>query len=272
MTVGNHELWHDPATDGADSFEKLLTIYEVCTAVGAHATPALLEGSAGRPGVAVVPLQSWYHCNFLRSGPVVDAPHDHPLRMMDGGCKWPPAVAKCSTSAGLSRLFARCNEEVLAQALGTAAAAGGTAATPPPPAVPPGYTVVSFSHFLPHAQLHRTHPSALADRLGDVEGSQLLGAQVRVPFTTATTTSLSSHLAFLAFLPPALPLHHLRHPPLAAWAPPPPPPPHDPGAAPLPRRARLRPQPLQHRRPARPHALRAAPARQPAGARVPAVL
>ena len=29
-----------------------------------------------------------------------------------------------------------------------------------------GHSVVSFSHFLPRPELHRTHPSALADRLG----------------------------------------------------------------------------------------------------------
>ena len=33
--AGNHELWHDAATDGVDSFEKLLTIYELITALGA---------------------------------------------------------------------------------------------------------------------------------------------------------------------------------------------------------------------------------------------
>ena len=42
-------------------------------------SPNAAACAAGRPGVAVVPLQSWYHCNFLRSGPVVDAPHDFAL-------------------------------------------------------------------------------------------------------------------------------------------------------------------------------------------------
>ena len=140
------------------------------TELGAHAAPALLGGggAAGRR-VAVVPLQSWHHCNFLSGGPVADMPGDHPLRHMDGGCKWPAAVARCSTSAGVARLFARCNEELLRQALGTEEGAAVAAR---------GHDMVSFSHFLPRPELHRTHPSALADRLGDVEGSLLLGAQV----------------------------------------------------------------------------------------------
>ena len=143
------------------------------TELGAHAAPALLGGGGGGGGagrrVAVVPLQSWHHCNFLSSGPVADMPGDHPLRHMDGGCRWPAAVARCSTSAGVARLFARCNEELLRQALGTEEGAVAAAR---------GHSVVSFSHFLPRPELHRTHPSALADRLGDVEGSLLLGAQV----------------------------------------------------------------------------------------------
>ena len=68
--AGNHELWHDPATDGADSFGKLLAIYEMVTALGAHAAPALLGAGGGAgPRLAVVPLQSWHHCNFLAGGP-----------------------------------------------------------------------------------------------------------------------------------------------------------------------------------------------------------
>ena len=156
--AGNHELWHDPATDGADSFGKLLAIYEMVTDLGAHAAPALLGGGGGaEPQLAVVPLQSWHHCNFLAGGPVADMPSDHPLRQMDGSCRWPAAVARCSTSAGVARLFARCNEELLRQAVGTEEGAVAAAR---------GHSVVSFSHFLPRPELHRTHPSALADRLG----------------------------------------------------------------------------------------------------------
>ena len=63
--VGNHDLWHDAQTplDGADSFEKLLACYEIAADVGAHAAPALLGNASA--GVAVVPLQSWYHFGFL---------------------------------------------------------------------------------------------------------------------------------------------------------------------------------------------------------------
>ena len=147
--AGNHELWHDAATDGVDSFEKLLTIYELVTALGAHAAPAVLGSK-----VVVMPLQSWYHTGFTR-GTVVDMPRGHPLSMMDGGCRWPSCLGGSSVSSKLARFFAKCNEEAIAQA------ASWTS----------WCSCVSFSHFLPHAELHRTHPSALRDGLADVEGS-----------------------------------------------------------------------------------------------------
>ena len=154
--AGNHELWHDAATDGVDSFEKLLTIYELITALGAHAAPAVLGSK-----VVVMPLQSWYHTGFTR-GTVVDMPRGHPLSMMDGGCRWPSCLGGSSVSSKLAHFFAKCNEEAIAQA------ASWTS----------WCSCVSFSHFLPHAELHRTHPSALRDGLADVEGSVLLGEQV----------------------------------------------------------------------------------------------
>lgn len=194
--VGNHELWHDAGSDGADSIAKLLACYEIATEAGAHAAPALL-GS----GVAIVPLQSWYHANFLTGGPVDDLPRGHELRMMDSGCRWPEALGSSSTSAQLARFFARCNDDTLAQAR----SACGVAEDAPPPkrrrrsaggrlgegggdngsgdahpaAAAARRAILSFSHFLPRAELHRTHPSRLANRLGDVEGSMLLGEQAR---------------------------------------------------------------------------------------------
>ena len=87
---------------------------------------------------------------------------------MDGGCKWPPSLGASSTVAQLARFFARCNEDALHQALEEDGSTGRVA----------GRAVVSFSHFLPRPELHRTHPSKLGDRLGDVEGSLLLGEQV----------------------------------------------------------------------------------------------
>ena len=82
--------------------------------------------------------------------------------MMDGGCRWPSCIGGSSVSSKLARFFAKCNEEAIAQA------ASWTS----------WCSCVSFSHFLPHAELHRTHPSALRDGLADVEGSVLLGEQV----------------------------------------------------------------------------------------------
>lgn len=240
--VGNHELWHDAQSDGADSFEKLLACYEAATAAGAHAAPALLGSSSG--GVAIVPLQSWYHFGFLGGGPAADMPAGHALRMMDSGCVWPGALGGSSTAAGLARFFARCNEESLSQALSAEGrawllgragqeedagreeedagqeenagqeegASGGKrqkrlpaveravagarrrsragrrsvgqsagAQGGPPERAGDRRAVVSFSHFLPRAELHRTHPSRLGDRLGDVEGSALLGEQAGPP-------------------------------------------------------------------------------------------
>ena len=212
--VGNHDLWHDAKQplDGADSFEKLLACYEIAEDVGAHAAPAVL--GSGATGVAVVPLQSWYHFGFLGGGPVVDMPKSHELRMMDSGCRWPSPLGSSSTSAEPARFFAKCNEEILSQALSAEgrvwllgddsdgkenededeAPAGKRQKRLPserstqeavargqrPPTGDGGTrrAVISFSHFLPRAELHRTHPSRLGDRLGDVEGSTLLGEQV----------------------------------------------------------------------------------------------
>ena len=93
-----------------------------------------------------------------------DPPPDFALQKMDGGCSWAPlGDGVRSTSRLLAPYFARLNEPLLERAPQEAA----------------GRRLVSFSHFLPRTELHRTHPSALGDRLGDVEGSHLLGEQAR---------------------------------------------------------------------------------------------
>lgn len=177
--VGNHDLWLDLASDGADSFDKLMACYEIATEVGAHSAPALI-GKEG-DGLVVFPLQSWYHFNFLEGGPLVDMPSDHELRLMDSGCQWPRSIASSSTKAELAILFAKCNEDAIAVAGGLRGRAlprdSKGASQESEGGVRRGRSLITFSHFLPRAELHRTHPTKLADRLGNVEGSLLLGEQ-----------------------------------------------------------------------------------------------
>ena len=65
--TGNHELWLSPSEGFDDSLEKYLAILALCKEVGAHATPSIIRAGAADGGrsIAVCPLQSWYHSNFL---------------------------------------------------------------------------------------------------------------------------------------------------------------------------------------------------------------
>ena len=194
--VGNHELWMDgvatnPTGSGVgsgsnagsgvgsssggvgggvgalpdSSLAKLLAILEVATDVGVHVHPALVGSS-----LAIIPLQSWYHYGFLGvangflgggtpGGELCDPPPDFQLLRMDGGCNWAPlGEGVRSTSRLLSPFFARLNEPVIERAREEQVA---------------GRRLISLSHFLPRAELHRGF-----SYLGDVEGSWPLGEQV----------------------------------------------------------------------------------------------
>ena len=71
FVAGNHELWWRAVAGAPErsglpgpcthSIGKLLRLYEMAEALGAHAAPALLGGdpSKGEEGVAIIGLQSW---------------------------------------------------------------------------------------------------------------------------------------------------------------------------------------------------------------------
>ncbi|KAL1526449.1 hypothetical protein AB1Y20_015161 [Prymnesium parvum] len=174
--VGNHELWLGAEDASQDSFAKLVACYTVASEVGAHTAPVLLDNPAGLE-IAILPLQSWYHCNFLKGGPAIDMPREHELFMMDSACAWPSAIARSSTSAELAAFFARLNTNAIANAR-TAKLGNAPVSEDEESYVEAQRVVISFSHFLPRPELHRTHPSKLGNRLEDVEGSLFLGDQV----------------------------------------------------------------------------------------------
>ena len=138
--------------DPTDSLSKLLSIMERVTALGAHAYPVLLGGSADAAaggsearGVALVPLHSWFQPDFL--GERMSAREHEMGRMLAMEGAWPRwlEAARQKDGDAVSRFFAELNRSTMADALGRGRAR----------VVPLGTPLVTFSHFLPETGLHR---------------------------------------------------------------------------------------------------------------------
>ena len=220
---GNHEMWLAPSeAQFGDSVDKFFGILQMCEELGVHAAPALVRGEAGgaadggdgRPALAVLPLHSWYHDEFLSDevrekaaaweeeirrrfdgppgppAPPAEAAaeaggggdasaskavaerqerrrrrDDERVETMDLQAKWPQCLDGVAEGASkvetLSAFFARLNDGML-RTLAELPASRRPRAT------------ITYSHFLPVPKLHRGPVF-----LGRVEGSALLGEQVR---------------------------------------------------------------------------------------------
>ena len=199
--VGNHELWLQRQDGVDDSVEKLFAILQMASVEGVHAVPVLLGDDDVSEPVAVVPLHSWYHADFLspemessaleweqkmrrehagESKSMRDEVGQELLKEseerrrrrkekfqnMDGACVWPRCLDAAPPSRELATFFARLNEGSMERALSLCATrAGGSGKRQ--------RKLLTFSHFLPLPRLHRG-PMLL----GDIEGSLPLGEQI----------------------------------------------------------------------------------------------
>jgi len=149
---GNHELWtlrDQPRTGSLEKFERIRGLVH-----GAGASMETFTTSR----LAIVPLLAWYDYSFGTPSPeLAEAWMDF------HACRWPP---ECDVREITAR-FLKLNEGTLAR---------------PPLAPSPGtqeQLVISFSHFLPRAELVPKRTSALKLDLSPVLGTDLLDCQVR---------------------------------------------------------------------------------------------
>jgi hypothetical protein len=192
--VGNHELWHMRGDQErtADAIAKLLYIYHMVHSVGAFAAPALLGDPATGDGVALVGMQSWYQPHFLSlgHGPSLNLfreGNDRNMQMammMDGAVKWPDCLAQTPHGPDIRRaqFFADMNRGFLADIAPEVSAEGDAS-----PLIR-GWPVLTFSHFLPHPQLHRGYRV-----LEHIEGSLILGEQLKRLHAAAGTPTVAHH-------------------------------------------------------------------------------
>lgn len=143
---GNHDLWlrpkgqhSDEQAQFADSVAKLIALWQMCDELGVDTGPAQLS-----PQLAVLPLDSWYSCEFDKHDPKPGSVR------FDSFCKWPVPELEAA------RLMLRFNEARLA--------------------LPLRGDVVSFSHFLPRQEL--PIPGGLAEMAKGV-GTVELDEQLR---------------------------------------------------------------------------------------------
>ena len=123
---GNHDLWVRPDTDDrkfSDSLCKLFALFEACDALDVDVQPGEVA-----LGVTIAPLLSWYDATFDEQDP------KHGTLLYDKFASFP-----CGHTAAW-QLLLRCNERHVA-ALEVRTARDDAA------------IVVSFSHFLPRAEL-----------------------------------------------------------------------------------------------------------------------
>lgn len=116
---GNHEMWvhTSESTKLADSFAKLMSVYEACDELGVDVFPAAVSQN-----MFVVPLLSWYTAEFDKADPFPD-----PRVEADKHCRWPMPESQ------IWKYMLRMNAQHLQR--------------------PYHGTVISFSHFLPHTGL-----------------------------------------------------------------------------------------------------------------------
>jgi predicted phosphodiesterase len=140
---GNHDLWIQPAERGISSFDKFFLIRAIADDVGVAMSVVKYRW------ISIVPLFSWYDFSF-------GMPCDDLRRVwMDFHCcVWPLGFG----ATEISKFFKALNPPVVRSS---------------------NDTVISFSHFLPRADLLPSAAHRLPIALGPVMGSAMLDEQVR---------------------------------------------------------------------------------------------
>lgn len=140
---GNHDLWVLRDREIATSLHKYAKVCEVVRQAG-----GTLE-SFHRAGLSVVPLLGWYDYSFGEPGAQLRA------AWMDfHACRWPESLPETAIAAHFTALN-------------------------PLPQLPPGDTVITFSHFLPRIDVMPHYIPADKRMLYPVLGSSLLETQLR---------------------------------------------------------------------------------------------
>ena len=156
---GNHELWTAKAE--VNSVQKFLDILKLCDECGVHTRPAWVA-----PGVAIVPLFSWYKTTFFPNGDreELSSREEH----FDCSCYWPEGIGSrsdphLSTHPGIADFFLECNALRFERQDWPSATelAGAT-------------TIFSFSHFIPRPELYSGYHN-----MGKVMGCNELDHHVR---------------------------------------------------------------------------------------------
>lgn len=140
---GNHELWLIRDSGIATSFDKVSKVVDVVRASGASMQTYRV------PGLAIVPLMSWYDYSFGEPSA------DLQSRWMDYcACRWPPGFSA---------------RKVAVQFM----------AMNPPHQALPGERLITFSHFLPRIDLMPSFIPPESRTLYPVLGSDLIERQLR---------------------------------------------------------------------------------------------
>jgi len=174
-TPGNHELW--TYAGQGNSIDKFFEILDIADECGVHVRPAWVS-----PGVAVVPLFSWYNSSLFGSSAAVEL-RSSQEQNFDRMCSWPVEIVGSqsdphdSLNPGIASFFLDCNMVRMQRNDWPAASELESA------------TVLTFSHFIPRPELFKGLPS-LRKVMGDTE----LDVQLRM-IGSCTHVFGHSHMA-----------------------------------------------------------------------------
>lgn len=179
---GNHEAWvaNSKADDAAgmghyeNSLEKLRLLKQICQALGVRTGAGLADG------VWVVPIVSWYHTSFDEEPDLQPPPGQALLRDPNPPARCASDFDLCRWPGGLEN-----GSEDLAKALDAQNRTWGTDPLPAElkaeAALPPGqrkHPILTFSHFLPRAELLPEKRFLFQPNLSKVVGSRWLRRRV----------------------------------------------------------------------------------------------
>ncbi|CAK9022324.1 unnamed protein product [Durusdinium trenchii] len=155
---GNHDLWLHPKDGCKDSVEKFWKLEGLCQELGVKTQPSYV----GK--VLIVPLLSWYHSSFDKEPDIQDDTLVPVEKMMSDFmlCKWPPGLTPLAGSDSIATFFDQLNDQRTA------------AVNQERPAA-----VISFSHFLPRAELLPEKRFLYFPPIAKAVGSLLLGERVK---------------------------------------------------------------------------------------------
>eukprot|EP00033_Pygsuia_biforma_P002731 GCRY01003015.1.p1 GENE.GCRY01003015.1~~GCRY01003015.1.p1 ORF type:complete len:324 (+),score=49.60 GCRY01003015.1:208-1179(+) len=171
FTPGNHDFWVSKRNPDYTSFDKLNSILELCQNIGVHTGPTLLDEK-----VWIVPLFSWYEASLCE--PITAYPETLSSWMDFYRCTWPPSVA------GSAQEFKKGSQQAIAQHMLVASRVNASLAALNESALEevshwPTVPVVTFSHFLPRADLLPDVSKLFFKALPLVSGTPVLEHQLR---------------------------------------------------------------------------------------------